>query len=135
MIVRNEAHIVTEALASAAPHIDRWVIVDTGSTDGTQNVISDWFAAHGIPGELHERPWVSFAHNRSEALELCAGEADYAWVLDADDRVAGDLDLGQLSADGYALRYGPDFTYWRNQIFSMSATVALRRPRARVPRV
>lgn len=118
MIVRDEAHVVTEALASAAPHVDSWVVVDTGSTDGTQDVIRDWFANRGIPGKLHERPWVSFAHNRTEALDLCRGVADYAWVLDADDRLEGTIDLSGLTADSYAVRFGRDFTYWRDQIFA-----------------
>ena len=50
--------------------IDYWVVVDTGSTDGTQQIIKDFMAKHKIPGELFERPWVNFSHNRSEALEL-----------------------------------------------------------------
>jgi glycosyltransferase involved in cell wall biosynthesis len=50
MIVRNEAHIVREVLDSVAPFIASWVIVDTGSDDGTQNVISAHMADLGIPG-------------------------------------------------------------------------------------
>ena len=38
MIVRNEAHIVGEVLDATAPYIDYWVVVDTGSTDGTQDL-------------------------------------------------------------------------------------------------
>ncbi|CAN5631117.1 hypothetical protein BH10ACT1_BH10ACT1_34420 [soil metagenome] len=118
MIVRDEAHVVAEALACVAPHIDRWVIVDTGSVDDTIEVIRSFFAERGIPGELHERPWVDFGTNRTEALELAAGQADYTWVIDADDLVAGDLDLTELEADAYTLRYGKEgFTFWRTQIF------------------
>jgi hypothetical protein len=32
MIVRNEAHVVRETLACVSPHIDYWVVVDTGSS-------------------------------------------------------------------------------------------------------
>ena len=39
MIVRDEAHIVHEVIAAVDPLIDSWVIVDTGSTDGTQDLI------------------------------------------------------------------------------------------------
>jgi len=39
MIVKNEADVVAETLDSVAPYISSWVIVDTGSTDGTQDVI------------------------------------------------------------------------------------------------
>ena len=41
-------------------------------------------AKHKIPGELFERPWVNFSHNRSEALELAENKADYIFLCDAD---------------------------------------------------
>ncbi|MBV9108132.1 MAG: glycosyl transferase family 2, partial [Gemmatimonadetes bacterium] len=62
MIVRNEAHVIRRALESARPLVDAWVICDTGSTDGTPEVIAEVMA--GIPGELHHVPWVDFGHNR-----------------------------------------------------------------------
>ncbi len=119
MIVRNEAHVVSEVLDCVAPYITTWVIVDTGSEDGTQKVILEHLANQGIPGELFERPWQNFGYNRSEALELAAGRADYIWVIDADDLVIGTLDFSNLTADSYDLRYGPPdgFTYWRPQLF------------------
>ena len=119
MIVRNEAHIVHELLDCIAPYISSWVIVDTGSEDGTQDIIRKHMANLEIPGELHERPWKNFGHNRSEALDLAQGHADYIWVVDADDLVVGTPDFSQLTGDAYELRYGPsdDFTYWRQQIF------------------
>ncbi|CAB4886950.1 unannotated protein [freshwater metagenome] len=117
MIVRNEAHVVVETLESVAAYIDSWVVIDTGSDDGTQDIIRAFFAERGIPGQLHEREWRDFGHNRSEALALAAGAADYTWVIDADDLVVGALDLTDLTADSYELRYGKDFTYWRSQLF------------------
>lgn len=117
MIVRDEAHVIEEGLASVVDHIDCWVVVDTGSVDDTIDVVRAFFAAHDVPGEVHERPWVDFGTNRTEALELAAGKADYTWVFDADDLVVGSLDLTALSADAYQLRFGSDFTWWRAQIF------------------
>lgn len=117
MIVRNEAHIVHEVLDSVAPFIDSWVIVDTGSDDGTQDKIRDHMAALGIPGELYERPWRDFGHNRSEALDLARGHGDYIWVIDADDLLVGTPDFSELTADVYQLHYGPGVSYWRRQLF------------------
>jgi glycosyltransferase involved in cell wall biosynthesis len=117
MIVRNEAHIVREVLHVVAPYITSWVIVDTGSDDGTQDVIKTQMASLGIPGELHERPWRSFGQNRSEALRLAQGHGDYIWVMDADDTVQGRPDFGGLSADVYAMRVNDGLVYWRRQLF------------------
>ena len=119
MIVRNEAHIVHELLDVVAPYITSWVIVDTGSDDGTPDVIRSHMAKLGIPGELHERPWRNFGHNRSEALTLAQGHGDYIWVMDADDTVVGTPDFGGLSADVYTMRsgQGAGFIYWRRQLF------------------
>lgn len=116
MIVRNEAHVIAETLDCVAPLVDCWVIVDTGSTDETRELIDGYFAGRGIPGELHERPWRDFGSNRTEALELSRGKADYTWVMDADDLVVGEIDFGGLTEDSYLLRYGEGFRYWRKML-------------------
>ena len=118
MIVRNEAHIVQEVLDAVAPYISSWVIVDTGSDDGTQDLIRNHMARLGIPGELYEQPWRNFGHNRTEALTLAQGHGDYIWVMDADDTVVGTPDFTRLSADIYSLRIKlADDIYWRPQLF------------------
>jgi glycosyltransferase involved in cell wall biosynthesis len=119
MIVKNESHIIKECFDTIYEQIDYWVIVDTGSTDGTQELIKQYFAEKGIPGELHERPWVSFGHNRTEALKLCDGKTDYIFMIDADDYLEGKLSKEQITdSDGYAVLMGRgDFSWWRTQIF------------------
>lgn len=87
MIVRDEASVIQRALTSAIPFITTWLIVDTGSTDRTQEIVRE--TLRGLSGELVERPWVDFGHNRSEALALCEGRMDWAIMLDADDNLAG----------------------------------------------
>ena len=118
MIVRNEAHIVAEVLDSVAPYISSWVIVDTGSDDGTQDLVQKHMARLGIPGELHERAWRDFGHNRTEALTLAQGHGDYIWVMDADDIVVGNPNFTRLGADVYWLRYGDaSCMFWLAQLF------------------
>jgi cellulose synthase/poly-beta-1,6-N-acetylglucosamine synthase-like glycosyltransferase len=39
MIVKNESQVIEKCLASVKPLIDYWVIVDTGSTDKTQQIV------------------------------------------------------------------------------------------------
>ena len=103
MIVKDEAPVIERCLAAMKPYIDHWVIVDTGSTDGTQDLIRRFL--EDVPGELHERPWVNFGHNRTEAMELARGKCDYILVMDADNifQAPPDWHWPALSADGYEL--------------------------------
>nr|WP_260848694.1 glycosyltransferase [Streptomyces sp. SLBN-118] len=103
MIVKNEANVIERCLASVRDLVDTWVISDTGSTDGTQKLIRT--ALDGIPGELHEEPWVDFGHNRSQNIRHALGKADYLLLLDADHVVRQKGRLPRLTADSYMLRH------------------------------
>lgn len=108
MIVKNEAPVIRRCLDSVRPIIDSWVIVDTGSSDGTQQMIREHLA--DLPGQLFERPWVDFAHNRSEALELSRARGEYSFVIDADEvlDLTPGFALPELTLDSYngAVHYG-----------------------------
>jgi SAM-dependent methyltransferase len=111
-------HIVAEVLDVVAPCISSWVIVDTGSDDGTQDLIRNHMDSLGIPGELHECPWRNFGHNRTEALSLAQGHADYIWAMDADDTIVGTPDFTRLTADIYLMRYfGDNDVFWVALLF------------------
>jgi glycosyltransferase involved in cell wall biosynthesis len=101
MIVKNEAPVIRRCLDSVRPIIDHWIIVDTGSTDGTQAIIRAVLS--DLPGRLVERPWVNFAHNRNEALRLARPRADYSLIIDADDvlLIPPDFVMPKLAAPGY----------------------------------
>lgn len=101
MIVKNETQVIKRGLTSVKPLIDYWVIVDTGSTDGTQEMIKEFMA--DIPGELHERPWINFSHNRNQALDLAKDKADYLLFLDADEELvhAPEFQFPALDKDFY----------------------------------
>jgi glycosyltransferase involved in cell wall biosynthesis len=101
MIIKNEAPVIGRCLDSVKPFIDRWVIVDTGSTDDTRELVRKHL--EGVPGELHERPWKNFGHNRNEALQLASPHGDYLFFIDADERLElpAAYQRPWLSADGY----------------------------------
>lgn len=89
MIVKNEEAVIERALRSAFPSfVTTYVIVDTGSTDRTKEIIRS-VLADVSGGLLVDRPWVDFGTNRSEALALCDGRMDWAIMMDADDSLAG----------------------------------------------
>lgn len=106
MIVKNERHIIQRCIDSVKNIISYWVICDTGSTDGTQAFVKDYFAKLGIPGELHQDQWENFEHNRNLALERSRSKADYILIMDADDYITLDnpLDFMNLTADSYLLK-------------------------------
>lgn len=103
MIVKNEAHVIERCLASVRDLIDTWVISDTGSSDGTQQLIRA--ALDGIPGELHEEPWADFGHNRTLNIRHAHAKADYLLLLDADLVIHRQGPLPPLTADSYLLRH------------------------------
>jgi beta-1,4-mannosyl-glycoprotein beta-1,4-N-acetylglucosaminyltransferase len=115
MIVKNESHIIKDKLTKLLQKIkfDYWVISDTGSTDETIEIITDFFKEVGIPGELYEDDWVDFSHNRNRALEYAFGKSKYLLVFDADDEICGDFVLPELTRDSYSLQFG---SYTRPQI-------------------
>ena len=125
MIVKNEAHIIADTLEHLLKYIwfDYWVISDTGSTDNTKEIITDFFKAKGIPGELQEEPWQDFGYNRTKAFEGAYKKADYAFVWDADDEIYGDFKMPEtLNADSYKFTFGnaDGMRYSRPQLFNIN---------------
>lgn len=117
MIVKDEKDVIRRCLDSVKPYIDYWVIVDTGSTDGTQEIVQEHMK--DIPGELHERPWKNWGTTRTEALELAQGHAEYILFMDADDILNFDegTDFGELTDDLYHMWRGVEgFTYLKPQV-------------------
>lgn len=125
MIVKDEEHCLPTCLESVRRFIDRWVIIDTGSTDNTQEVIEN--ALDGIPGVLLERPWVNFSHNRNEALQYAKDTSEaieYALTLDADEcLVRLPKEKPDLDEDGYYLTLDFD-----NLIYERMSLVRLDLP-------
>lgn len=125
MIVKDEKHVIERCLESVYKYIDRYDITDTGSTDGTQDIIKKFFDEKGIPGDVHQSDWKGFGKSRTESFENAKkSEVDYAWVIDADDNLEGDFTeslefINKTRFSSYSLRItrGENFTWWRNQMF------------------
>lgn len=103
MIVKNEEPIIERCVRSAQRLFDRWVIVDTGSTDRTMDIVRETLA--DVPGRLVEHEWRGFGDAKTTALaharELMEGRG-YALVLDADEIIEGDIPRG-LTHEAYSL--------------------------------
>lgn len=84
-IVKNEIKVIGRMLESVAGIVDHYTVVDTGSTDGTQDFVRKFFAERGIPGEVVEIPWVDFSHARNVALRAAEKHTDWCIWVDADE--------------------------------------------------
>ena len=91
MILKDEAATIARTLKSVRPWIDRWVIVDTGSTDATREVVRD--TMRGVPGILYSRDFADFATTRNLALYLAGEATPFLLWLDADDLLEDGAEL------------------------------------------
>jgi glycosyltransferase involved in cell wall biosynthesis len=83
MIARDEARAIARALESARPHVDRMIVLDTGSQDDTREI------ARASGAQVHEFAWCDdFAAARNAAL--AHSDADWNLILDADEWIVGD---------------------------------------------
>ncbi|MBI4570870.1 MAG: glycosyltransferase family 2 protein [Chloroflexi bacterium] len=104
-----------------------WVVVDSGSTDGTVAL------ARRLSARVYERPFDNFSNQKNYAVEQARG--DWVLMLDADERVSpglrDEIELVLRRADGpscYAmprqnmhfgrwLKYGGQYPDWSYRLF------------------
>lgn len=106
MIVKNAGEDFAEILERNLPYIDRWTILDTGSTDNTvatiQRVLGD-----RVRGDLYQEPFVDFGTSRNRALELAGDRCKFTLMLDDTYHISGDLRgfLNEIRSDQFADSY------------------------------
>jgi glycosyltransferase involved in cell wall biosynthesis len=109
MIVKNESHVIERCMNSLKRLIDYVLIVDTGSDDGTPQIIENWLVKNNIQGKVLIEPWKNFAYNRTFALNRLreVEHIDYSLMIDADEILVFEDDFdclefkSKLSADIY----------------------------------
>lgn len=87
MIVKNETPVLGRLINSVKNFIDYYVIVDTGSHDGTPEFIKTTMDTYHIPGEVIIEDWINFGVNRDLALRHACARRQKGWLLliDADE--------------------------------------------------
>lgn len=102
MIVKNEAARIERCLRSVKPFISHYAIVDTGSMDGTQAIISK--VLEPIQGVVVDRSWEGFSENRNQAIQLAqeyyGKDCDWLLTIDADETLE--------VPEGYQFSLDPD---------------------------
>jgi len=116
MIVKNESKIITRLLDSVIGIIDSYCICDTGSSDNTVDLITQYFEAKNITGKIVFEPFRNFSHNRNVSLKHCEGMSDYIILLDADMVLkVNKFEKSMLSeADSFSILQGTEEFLYHN---------------------
>jgi len=88
MLVKNEALTVEDSILSIYNAVDEIVVLDTGSTDGSQAIVSKYPKVRLIEEEI--LPW-RFDTARNKSLVACKGEI--ALYIDADEVCSTDAGI------------------------------------------
>ena len=104
LITKNESRCIEKCLRTAIPYVDDVIVVDTGSTDDTCEIIKS------VSGRifLYHFDWIDdFSAARNYSLEMSEKHgADYSLVLDADEYLRKpSQDIHEFLEDSEA-RYG-----------------------------
>lgn len=129
MIVKDEASTIEATLLSALPHCRSWLVLDTGSTDGTQEIVRRVADGLGVPGVLVEEPFCDFATTRNRALQLAEEQAPFVLMLSGGETLHDASDLAAFleaeadAADGaYYLRVALGATDYDSARITRSAS-------------
>lgn len=95
---KNESKGIRRMLESVYKHIDFYVFQDNGSTDGTPDIVKEFFADKNIPGFIYniEEGWVGFGWNRDHLLQTCLKTdhgCDWIMKMDCDEYLEVDDDF------------------------------------------
>lgn len=121
VMVKNGGDLFAKMLEENLPYIDRWTVLDTGSTDNTVENVKKILADK--KGKLYEEPFINFRDSRNHCLEF-AGKTckfnimlDDTYVLKGDIRTFLEIIRGDQFADSYSLVIqSNDMEYYSNRI-------------------
>lgn len=103
IMVKNGGKQFEDMLNSNMHLIDRWTILDTGSTDETLEIINRVLVGKK-KGELYEEPFINFRDSRNRLLELAGESCKFTLMLDDTYVINGDLRgfLNEIRGDQFA---------------------------------
>lgn len=106
---RNEAGVIRRMLESCYKYIDYYVIQNNGSTDGTQEIVEDFFKDKNIPGIIYncEEGWQGFGWNRDHLLQYTQNTnhgCDWILKMDCDEVLEVDADFDWSPLDNHNIQ-------------------------------
>ncbi|WP_194792791.1 glycosyltransferase [Caenimonas koreensis] len=104
MMVKNEEHNIVDCLAPIVDLFEQVVIVDTGSTDRTRELLHERFGITPLQGELLEEECFALAPQRNRSFDVLT--TPWVLTLDADERIDRDELVALIAQDDAALPEG-----------------------------
>jgi tetratricopeptide (TPR) repeat protein len=127
IMVKNGGPQFEQMLTDNLPIIDRWTILDTGSTDNTINIINKVLVGKKH-GNLYQEPFINFRESRNRLLDLAGTSCKFNIMLDDTYVVQGDLRgfLTEVRGDQYANSFtlyikSDDTQYGSNRIIKSNS--------------
>jgi tetratricopeptide (TPR) repeat protein/cephalosporin hydroxylase len=121
IMVKNAGPLFEQVLKDNLPIIDRWTVLDTGSTDGTQDIVRRVLADK--KGQLVEEPFINFRDSRNRCLDLAGKNCKYLLMLDDTYAIRYDLRsfLNTVRGDQFASSFSllilsDDVEYYSNRV-------------------
>jgi GR25 family glycosyltransferase involved in LPS biosynthesis len=81
VMVKDGGPLFEQMLIANLDIIDRWTILDTGSTDGTIDVINRVLVGKK-KGNLYQEPFINFRESRNRCLDLAGTSCKFNVILD-----------------------------------------------------
>lgn len=131
-ICKNESHVIERMLNSVKSITDLIVVNDTGSTDGTQELIKKFGLENNIPTYVFERTFDDFEKSRNFAMQKLRdvvrdlhwdSEKTHGYWIDCDENliIKDNFDKNQFINDLYMMNvYIGQMKYTRNTFFKVS---------------
>ena len=121
VMVKNGGELFEKMLTENLPIIDRWTILDTGSTDNTIEIINR--VLEHKKGTLYQEPFINFRDSRNRCLDLAGTSCKFNLMLDDTYVVQGHLRefletiRGDQFGDSYSICiFSDDMKYYSNRI-------------------
>lgn len=131
-ICKDESHVIKNMLESCKGITDLIVVNDTGSTDGTQEIIRNFGKENNIPTYVFERAFDDFEKSRNHAMQKLRDVVEelgwnpdqvHGYWFDCDETLVIDskFNKNQFTKDLYMINtYIGQMKYTRNTFFKVS---------------